>query len=210
MGPVINVEKLIKDYQDGVSMNKLACAYSTYPTTIKRILEKNNIKLRHDSRKSGEFYVEDGEKLIKWAKAQGRLVTKEELAAIIGKARLSPSYFIKYPELGQYIATRGQKYITNYINELFNWLQKNNILYKPHDRKALGAYVTALLLNEYENIALIIDIKPKNISKKIHNEIISKKIQKGKEKNLTLIYLNQKHFENLDCIKELLQQAKEQ
>ena len=54
-------------------------------------------------RRSGEPYVQNGEKLIEWAKAQGRLVTKAELAEVIGTKRLSPSYFIKYPELSKYV-----------------------------------------------------------------------------------------------------------
>ena len=113
----IETSAIIEAYEKGQSINSIARALGTYPTSVRRNLERNNVKLRHDSRKKGELYVQDGEKLLEWAKAQGRLVTKAELATIIGKSKLSPSYFIKYPELGQYVETRTQKSLEIYINE---------------------------------------------------------------------------------------------
>lgn len=81
----MKVAAIISAYEKGQSINSIAKTFETYPTSIKRILEKNKIELRHDSRKKGEVYVEDGEKLLEWAKAQGRLVTKSELAKVIKK-----------------------------------------------------------------------------------------------------------------------------
>ena len=116
----INTEAIIEAYNNGESFNSIAKACGTYPITIRRILEKNGIELRHDSAKKGSIYVKDGEKLIAWAKAQGRLVTKAELAKIAGTKKLSPSYFIKYPELGQYIQSNNQKETRYYSrNTLF-------------------------------------------------------------------------------------------
>ena len=89
--------KIIDAYNSGQSMNAIAKEFHTYPTSIRRILKRHNVKLRHDTRKKGELYVKDGEKLIEWAKAQGRLVTKDELAEVVGRKILSPSYFLKYP-----------------------------------------------------------------------------------------------------------------
>lgn len=127
----IDYEAIIKAYNEGESMNSIARAFGTYTTTIKRILEKHNVELRHDTRVEGELYVKDGDKLIEWAKAQGRPVTKAELAKVIDRKKLSPSYFIKYPELGQYVQTRTQKSLESYINKLYSWLRENNISYKP-------------------------------------------------------------------------------
>ena len=178
--------------------------FGTYPTTVKRILERNGIELRHDVARKGTYIIKDGEKLIEWAKAQGRLVTKAELATVLGKTRLSPSYFIKYPELGQYVVTREQKDIQEYSQKLYDWLKENNIPYKPNDRKKLGISVSALLLEEYENTILQIAIKPSCISKKKFNDDIEKRIYKAKENGMVVIFLNEEHFENLDSIKDLL------
>jgi len=121
----LNSEEIIKAYNEGESLNAIAKKFHTYPTSIKRRLEKEGIELRHDIKKSGKHYVQDGEKLIEWAKAQGRPVTKLELAQVIGRKKLSPSYFEKYPELGQYIITREQNDIQKYSEKLYDWLQKN-------------------------------------------------------------------------------------
>ena len=76
----IDNQVIIDAYNNGESMNAIARAFGTYPTTIKRVLEKNKVELRHDAATKGTVFVKDGEKLIEWAKAQGRLVTKAELA----------------------------------------------------------------------------------------------------------------------------------
>ena len=112
-------EKIVNAYKNGQSMNSIAKEFSTYATTIRRILERHNVKLRHDFVKKGELYVKDGDKLIEWAKAQGRLVTKTELAKVIGKKRLSPSYFLKYPELGQYVEIDMQNELSEYYKKLY-------------------------------------------------------------------------------------------
>ena len=154
------------------------------------------------------LYVKEGEKLIEWAKAQGRPVTKAELAKIAGTKRLSPSYFLKYPELGQYIQVREQKELQDYSQRLYDWLKKNGILYKPNDRKKLGISVSALLLEDYDNIAIQISIKPACISKKKFERDILLKMRKAKENGVAMLFLNEDHFENLDNVKDLLDSIK--
>ena len=205
----IETSAIIEAYENGQSINSIAKAFDTYPTSIRRILERNKIELRHDSRKKGELYVQDGEKLLEWAKAQGRLVTKAELADVIGKSRLSPSYFIKYPELGQYVETRTQKSLEIYINQLYNWLKENNIPYKPNDRTVLeGLSLDALLLGEYSNLAFQISEKATYISKKKHEENIKQKLERAEKVGIRIIFLNKEHFENLDEVKLLLDSLK--
>lgn len=204
----IETNAIIEAYENGQSINSIAKAFDTYPTSIRRILERNKIELRHDSRKKGELYVQDGEKLLEWAKAQGRLVTKAELADVIGKSRLSPSYFVKYPELGQYVETRTQKSLKSYIDKLYDWLKENNIPYKPNDRTALGVSVDALLLGEYSNLAIQIIEKATSVSKKKHEKSMNQKIEKAEEAGIKLICLNKDHFENLDDVKLLLDSLK--
>ena len=205
----IETSAIIEAYEKGQSINSIAKAFGTYPTSIRRILERNNVELRHDSRKKGELYVQDGEKLLEWAKAQGRLVTKAELAAIIGKSKLSPSYFIKYPELGQYVETRTQKSLEIYINQLYNWLKENNIPYKPNDRTVLeGLSLDALLLGEYSNLALQISERATYVSKKKHEENIKQKLERAEKAGIRIIFLSKEHFENLDEVKLLLDSLK--
>ena len=205
----IETSAIIEAYEKGQSINSIARAFGTYPTSVRRILERNNVKLRHDSRKKGELYVQDGEKLLEWAKAQGRLVTKTELAAIIGKSKLSPSYFIKYPELGQYVETRTQKSLEIYINQLYDWLKENNIPYKPNDRTVLeGLSLDALLLGEYSNLALQISERATYVSKKKHEENIKQKLERAEKAGIRIIFLSKEHFENLDEVKLLLDSLK--
>ena len=198
------IEKIITAYSNDQSLNSIAREFHTYPTSIKRILEKNSINLRHDSVKKGDHLVKDGEKLIAWAKAQGRLVTKVELAKQLGKTKLSPSYFEKYPELGKYVVTREQKETQEYSLKLYNWLQKNNIKYKPNDRTKLGVSVTALLLDEYAHLALQIDIKPKCISRKKYTDIAKQKLQRAKDADIFIIWLREENFDELNDIKDIL------
>lgn len=205
----IETSAIIEAYENGQSINSIAKVFGTYPTSIKRVLERNSVKLRHDSRKKGELYVQDGEKLLEWAKAQGRLVTRTELAAVIGKTKLSPSYFIKYPELGQYIETRAQKSLKAYVNRLYDWLKKNNIPYKPSDRTILeGVSVDALLLGEYSNLAIHISERATYVSKKKHEENIKQKMERAEKAGIRIIFLNKDHFENLDDVKLLLDSLK--
>ena len=204
----IETSAIIEAYKNGQSINSIAKAFGTYPTSVRRILERNKIELRHDSRKKGELYVEDGEKLLEWAKAQGRLVSKAELATVIGRSKLSPSYFIKYPELGQYVETRTQKSLKSYIDKLYDWLKENNIPYKPNDRTALGVSVDALLLGEYSNLAIQIIEKATSVSKKKHEKSMNQKIEKAEETGIKLICLNKDHFKDLDKIKTLLDELK--
>lgn len=201
-------EGIINAYEKGESLNSIARAFGTYPTTVKRILEKNGIPLRHDSNKKGVPAVQNGEKLIEWAKAQGRLVTKSELAAVLGTARLSPSYFIKYPELGQYVVSRKQKDIQEYIQKLYDWLKKNNIQYKPNDRTKLKVSVDALLLGEYKGLAIQTQIRPMYVDTKKYENSIKLKMRRAKEAGIVIVFLNEEHFDDLDSIKGLLDSLK--
>lgn len=198
------IEKMITKYNNGDSLNSIAKDFHTYPTTIKRILERHDIKLRHDERKEGKLYVKDGEKLIEWAKAQKRLVTKAELAKVAGTKRLSPSYFIKYPELGQYVVTHEQNELQEYSQKLYNWLQKNNIPYKPNDRTKLKVSVTALLLGDYSDIVLQIAIKPKCVSLKKYSEDMIGRKNRAHEQDMRILFLHEEDFKDLDTLKERL------
>ncbi len=195
---------LIEEYNNGKSINSIAKKFGIYPTTVTRVLEKNNIELRHDVIRKGILAVKNGEKLIEWAKAQGRLVTKAELAKVAGTKRLSPSYFIKYPELGQYVVTHEQNELQGYSQKLYNWLQKNNIPYKPNDRTKLKVSVTALLLGEYSNIVLQIAIKPKCVSLKKYAENMIGRKNRAHEQDMRILFLHKEDFENLDTLKERL------
>lgn len=202
------IQKMIDEYNKGLSMNEIARNHNTYPTSVRRILKQNGVELRHDAVRKGSLIVQDGEKLIEWAKSQGRLVSRKELAKVLGKKRLSPSYFIKYPELGQYVITHEQKDILEYSEKLYKWLKENNIPYKPNDRTKLGLSVNALLLGEYTGIAIDIFIKPVYVSKRKHEEDTKSKMRKAKENDIIIIFLNEEHFENLDKIKGLLDSLK--
>lgn len=202
------IQKMIDEYNKSLSMNEIARNHNTYPTSVRRILEQNGVELRHDAVRKGSLIVQDGEKLIEWAKSQGRLVSRKELAKVLGKKRLSPSYFIKYPELGQYVITHEQKDVLEYSEKLYKWLKENNIPYKPNDRTKLGLSVNALLLGEYTGIAIDIFIKPVYVSKRKHEEDTKSKMSKAKENDITIIFLNEEHFKNLDEIKGLLDSLK--
>lgn len=204
----IDNQAIIDAYKNGQSLNAIARAFGTYATTVKRVLEKNNIELRHDAVIKGAIIVQDGEKLIEWAKSQGRPVTKSELAKVLGKKRLTPSYFIKYPELGKYIVRREQKDIEKYTEKLYQWLNDNHIQYKPNDRTKLKVSVDALLLGEYSGLAIQIQEKPTCISTKKFEERIKLKMRRAKEADIVIVFLNKEHFEDLDDIKGLLDSLK--
>ena len=200
----IDNQAIIDAYKNGQSLNAIARAFGTYATTVKRVLEKNGVKLRHDAVTKGAIIVQDGEKLIEWAKSQGRPVTKSELAKVLGKKRLAPSYFIKYPELGKYVVRREQKDIEKYTEKLYQWLNDNHIQYKPNDRTKLKVSVDALLLGEYSGLAIQIQEKPTCISTKKFEERIKLKMRRAKEADIVIVFLNKEHFEDLDGIKGLL------
>lgn len=204
----IDNQAIIDAYKNGQSLNAIARAFSTYATTVKRVLEKNGVELRHDAITKGAIIVQDGEKLIEWAKSQGRPVTKSELAKVLGKKRLTPSYFIKYPELGKYVVRREQKDIEKYTEKLYQWLNDNHIQYKPNDRTKLKVSVDALLLGEYSGLAIQIQEKPTCISTKKFEERIKLKMRRAKEADVVIVFLNKEHFEDLDSVKGLLDSLK--
>ena len=205
---MIDNQAIIDAYKNGQSLNAIARAFGTYATTVKRVLEKNGVELRHDAITKGAIIVQDGEKLIEWAKSQGRPVTKSELAKVLGKKRLTPSYFIKYPELGKYVVRREQKDIEKYTEKLYQWLNDNHIQYKPNDRTKLKVSVDALLLGEYSGLAIQIQEKPTCISTKKFEERIKLKMRRAKEADVVIVFLNKEHFEDLDSIKGLLDSLK--
>ena len=204
----IDNQAIIDAYKNGQSLNAIARAFGTYATTVKRVLEKKGVELRHDAITKGAIIVQDGEKLIEWAKSQGRPVTKSELAKVLGKKRLTPSYFIKYPELGKYVVRREQKDIEKYTEKLYQWLNDNHIQYKPNDRTKLKVSVDALLLGEYSGLAIQIQEKPTCISTKEFEERIKLKMRRAKEADIVIVFLNKEHFEDLDSIKGLLDSLK--
>lgn len=204
----IDNQAIIDAYKNGQSLNSIARAFGTYATTVKRVLEKNSVELRHDAVTKGAIIVQDGEKLIEWAKSQGRPVTKSELAKVLGKKRLTPSYFVKYPELGKYVVRREQKDIEKYTEKLYQWLNDNHIQYKPNDRTKLKVSVDALLLGEYSGLAIQIQEKPTCISTKKFEERIKLKMRRAKEADIVIVFLNKEHFEDLDDIKGLLDSLK--
>lgn len=201
-------KEIIEAYNNGESMNSIAKKFHIYPISVRRVLQKNDVELRHDSKKDKQLYVKNGEKLIEWAKAQGRLVTREELAAVIGTKRLSPSYFVKYPELGQYIKVRAQRDIVEYKRLLYDWLKENKISYKPNDRTKIGCSIDALLLEDYSNLALQVTIKPAHKGERVHNKEIERKTQACKDKGIILLSLEKEQLENLDELKILLDSLK--
>lgn len=204
----IDNQAIIDAYKNGQSLNAIARAFDTYATTVKRVLEKNGVELRHDAVTKGAIIVQDGEKLIEWAKSQGRPITKSELAKVLGKKRLTPSYFIKYPELGKYVVRREQKNMEKYTEKLYQWLNDNHIQYKPNDRTKLKVSVDALLLGEYSGLAIQIQEKPTCISTKKFEERIKLKMRRAKEADIVIVFLNKEHFEDLDGIKGLLDSLK--
>ena len=204
----IDNQAIIDAYKNGQSLNAIARAFGTYATTVKRVLEKNDVELRHDAVTKGAIIVQNGEKLIEWAKSQGRPVTKSELAKVLGKKRLTPSYFVKYPELGKYVVRREQKDIEKYTEKLYQWLNDNHIQYKPNDRTKLKVSVDALLLGEYSGLAIQIQEKPTCISTKKFEERIKLKMRRAKEADIVIVFLNKEHFEDLDSIKGLLDSLK--
>ena len=204
MGEKLNTDLIIDAYKKGESLTSISKRFETYATSIRRLLIKNGVELRHDSKEKGKYYVEDGDKLIEWAKAQGRLVTRTELASAIGKTKLSRSYFEKYPELGKYIKNHTNSQLEKYAIVIANWLDENNIRYKPNDRTALGVSVNFLLLGEYSNIALQIIEKPSNISKQRHSDEMMEKKNRAHEKGMRIIFLSKEDLEHLDELKKTL------
>ena len=99
--------------------------------------------------------------------------------------------------------THEQKELQEYSQKLYEWLRKNNIPYKPNDRTKLKVSVTALLLGE-SNIALQIAIKPKCVSLKKYTEDMIERKNRAHEQGMTILFIHQEDFENLDVLKERL------
>lgn len=209
----LDIEKIIEAYENGQSLNSIAKEYNTYATSISRLLKKHDVKLRHDSIVKGEAYVKDGEKLIGWAQAQDRPVTKSELAKVIGQNRLSPSYFEKYPTLGRYIKGNMQKEFEPYFDRLCEWLTKHDIGFKLNDRTKIGMSLSVLLFGEYSNIAFELNMKPKSMSTRAYDIRKFKKKDRAREAEIFIIWLNESLFKEDDFmfndkLRRLLNSAK--
>lgn len=205
-----DVDTIIKLYNEGNSMNEIARRLRTYPSTIKRVLDRHEVATRKRSESlKGMLYVKDGDKLVEWAKAQGRLVTKQELAEQLGKTKLSPSYFVKYPELGQYVVANEQSEFKEYYSELYVWLQRHGVPYKTNDKTTLGAKVDVLLLGDYSGIAMLLTERPKNVSTRVHNERMNRCLSEASRLGIKMIELKKEHFEKaLEGLKETLDSLK--
>lgn len=95
-----------------------------------------------------------------------------------------------------------------YYQKLYDWLKANNIPYKPYDRTKLNVVIDALLLGDYSDLALCISKKPKYVSVKRHEEDLKLKEKRAKEAGITVIFLNEKDFQDLTKIKDLLDKLK--
>jgi hypothetical protein len=204
----LNERLIVEAYVGGKSMNAIAKYFGTYPTSVSRILKKHKVSLRHDAKRKGTIYLSNGQILLDYARVQGRLVTRAELAALIGRKRLSPSYLAKYPELANYMNLCERQEFHNYRLELYDWLQKNKISYKPMDRTRLRVSVDALLLGKYSDIILQIKEKPYTVSTNTHKGKISKITERADKAGVKVIFLDKHDFENLDSLKEKLDTSK--
>lgn len=194
-------EEIINSYNSGESMNSIANRLSIHTINIQRLLVKNGIPLRHDARKKGSFIDLDGRRLLEWAKAQGRLVSKRELADYIGKTRLNPKYFEEYPELGQYVKGHERSEFREYYIQLYTWLQDHNISYKTNDKTLLNAKVDVMLLGEYENVIIVITERAKSMCTRLYNERLDRLIDRieianiGRDNKIRMISLKKSDFE---------------
>ena len=195
----LNADYIIKQYNEGMSLNEIARRLHSYPMSISRVLERYGVTLRHDTYEKGSLHVEGGEELIEWAKAQGRLVTKTELAEVAGKHKLSPSYLEKYPELNKYIKTYSYIDVQDYYQRLYNWLDEHNIPYKPNDRTRLKFSVTALLLESYSNIILHISKKPKYVSVKEHQESLEARRLRALSADIKIFFIDEEELTKLEA-----------
>ena len=55
---------------------------------------------------------------------------------------------------------------------------------------------------------MTIDIKSVSVSNARYKEMIRRRIKKAKEKGLIVLFLKEEYFEDLDCIKDLLDSLK--
>ena len=201
--------EIVKKYIDGNSLNAIAKEFHTYPMTISRILTQHKVELRHDKKEKGAACVTQGEKLLKYIEEKKAPATKSELAAFLGKSRLSPSYFKKYPELGQLVKTYDQKELKPYYDALYKFLKDNNIPYKPNDKTLIGTNLDVILLGDYYGIALQIIIKPMYVSKKKHIQSMIEKSHRAADAGVILLMLQKEHFENLGAVKYIINDCRE-
>ena len=176
---------IIEEYVNGMTMSSVARKYHTYPTTIRRLLKQHNIEVRDNVIRKGDVLLTDGDKLLEWAKAQGRLVTKAEL--------------------GQIVRPYEQKELAPYIHQLYDWLKSNRVSYKPNDKHTLeGVAVHATLLGKYKNILVHIAIKPITVSRKNFITSMESKRKRAKEKDVEIIFLTARDFPDLKVLRRKL------
>lgn len=92
----------------------------------------------------------------------------------------------------------------NIVKNYMIGCKKIGIKYKPNDRTKLHVSVTALLLGEHSNVILQIAIKPKCISNNIYSKTMIEKKNRAREQGITIIFIYEDDFENLDILKERL------
>ena len=63
-------------------------------------------------------------------------------------------------------------------------------------------------MDKYDGILITIDIKSVAVSNARYKEMIRRRLKKAKEKGLVMLLLKEEHFEDLDCIKGLLDSLK--
>ena len=64
MALTVTNDVIIDAYNKGQSISSMAREFHTYPTSIRRILKRNGVKLRNGVVHKGDILLEDGEKLI--------------------------------------------------------------------------------------------------------------------------------------------------
>lgn len=149
----------------------------------------------------------NGENLLKWVKSQGRLVSKQELAEYLGRTKINPKYFEKYPELGQYVKGYERGVFQEYYAQLYAWLQDHNILYKTNDKTLLNAKIDVVLLGEYENTIIVITERAKSVCTRLHLERLNrlaeriKIVNASRDKKIHMISLTKADFD--DGLKKL-------
>ena len=185
----LNEEKIINDYKNGSTMYSIAKEMKVTPGAIRNRLIKNGIELRESKVKRKDYASNEIKQMLKWLKSQDRLVTREELAKAIGRNRVPVHYFDDCPELTHYLKPRQQSDIAECTEKLYKWLNEHEIKFKANDRTKIGINLHAVLLDEYDNIALHLDIKPNAQSKNSFKQSLQEKIDASEKAGVKLILL---------------------
>lgn len=202
-------DKIIKKYKKGASLNALAREYKTYPITISRILEKKGIKLRHDKLVRGSVVNDRSSEILDIVTSVDYPLTEGEIAAQMGIKRLPPKYLKRCPEIGKYIAPRAQADLRRFYKILTRWLDNYGFDYKLNDRKALGVSIDVLLLGKYNKVGILINIRPRYVSKKLYDSRMQEKLRRAKLNGIPMILLEYNDFPELSGLREEIDRAKD-